>query len=137
MGGSTIQGERKVSVSRTIAAEPSAVFAVLTDPAQHSVIDGSGTVRQPRGNPERLELGSKFAMDMKMGLPYVIRNTVVEYEPDRLIAWRHWGGHRWHRDLRLVHRRHPQGHRADGVAEPPPGLHGEDPRTPRPPRHHG
>jgi uncharacterized protein YndB with AHSA1/START domain len=100
--GDVTRGDRQVSVSRTIAAEPAVVFDVLVDPTKHPVIDGSGTVRQPRGNPERLELGSRFTMGMRMGLPYVIRNTVVEFEPERLIAWRHWGGHRWRYRLEPV-----------------------------------
>lgn len=37
---------------------------------------------------------------MRLGLPYRILNTVVEYEPDRLIAWRHFSGHRWRWQLR-------------------------------------
>jgi uncharacterized protein YndB with AHSA1/START domain len=90
-----IEGDRTVSVRRVIATEPADIYRVLTDPSQHAVIDGSGTVRHVRGNPERLELGSRFTMDMHLGLPYVIRNVVVEYEPDRLLAWRHFGRHRW------------------------------------------
>jgi uncharacterized protein YndB with AHSA1/START domain len=96
------QGPRQVSVSRTIAAEPAAIFAVLADPSKHSVIDGSGTVRQVRGNPEQLSLGAKFSMDMRLGVPYVIKNTVVEFEPDRRIAWRHLGRHRWRYTLEPV-----------------------------------
>ena len=96
-------GNRTVSVSRVIAAPPDVIFAVLADPAKHPLIDGSGTVRQAReGDPEHLELGSTFGMDMKMGLPYRIKNTVVEYEPDRLIAWRHMGRHRWRYELTPV-----------------------------------
>ena len=39
-------------------------------------------------------------MDMKLfGLPYKIRNRVVEFEEGRLIAWRHFGGHRWRYEL--------------------------------------
>jgi hypothetical protein len=86
---------RQVSVSRVIAAEPDAVFAVLADPAKHSIIDGSGTVKQAKGNPERLALGSTFSMGMKMGVPYSTKNTVVEFEDGRLIAWQHFGKHRW------------------------------------------
>ena len=33
------------------------------------------------------------------GLPYTIHNTVVEYDEDRRIAWRHFGGHRWRYQL--------------------------------------
>lgn len=28
-------------------------------------------------------------------MPYTITNRVVEFEEDRLIAWRHFGAHRW------------------------------------------
>jgi hypothetical protein len=45
--------------------------------------------------PERLSLGAKFGMDMKIGLPYKITNEVVEFEEGRLIGWRHFGGHIW------------------------------------------
>ena len=41
------------------------------------------------------------------GLPYKIRNTVVEFDEDRRIAWRHFGGHRW----RYVPRAQPGGTR--------------------------
>lgn len=95
MDDDVISGERQVSVQRRIAAEPAAILDALADPARHPLIDGSGTVREVRGNPERLTLGSTFTMGMRIKVPYSIRNTVVEYEPDRLIAWRHWGGHRW------------------------------------------
>ncbi len=33
------------------------------------------------------------------GLPYRISNSVVEFEQGRLIAWRHFGGHRWRYEL--------------------------------------
>lgn len=93
---------RQVSVSRVIAAPPDAIFAVLTDPSLHPVIDGSGSVQHARGGTQRLELGSTFGMDMRIGLPYRITNTVVEFEPDRLIAWRHFNGHRWRYELEPV-----------------------------------
>ena len=94
--------EQQVSVSRVIDAPPEDIFAVLTDPSQHPVIDGSGTVKAAGSGAERLELGSKFGMKMRMGLPYRIGNTVVEYEPDRLIAWHHPGRHRWRYQLEPV-----------------------------------
>lgn len=90
------KGGRWVSASRTIAAPPERIFDLLADPAKHPLIDGSGTVVSPREQgTERLRLGSRFGMDMKMGVPYRITNKVVEYEESRLIAWRHFGGHRW------------------------------------------
>lgn len=95
--------ERKVSASRIIAASPEQVFDILADPAKHRAIDGSGSVRDTRA-PEgtRLGLGSRFGMTMKLGVPYAITNEVVEFEEGRLIAWRHFGGHRWRWELEPV-----------------------------------
>lgn len=91
---------RQVSVTRRIPASAPEIFALLTDPDKHPILDGSGTVRGARGgNPERLALGSRFAMDMKLGAKYRITNKVVEFEQDRLIAWRHFYGHRWRWEL--------------------------------------
>lgn len=85
-----------VSVTRTILADPQRLFDVIADPAQHPVIDGSGSVRAVRpGGPSRLSLGAKFSMDMHMSANYRIRNTVVEFDEPRLIGWRHFNGHIW------------------------------------------
>jgi uncharacterized protein YndB with AHSA1/START domain len=85
-----------VSESRVIAAPAEAIFAVLADPTQHARFDGSGTVQQARPDaPTKLTLGSSFGMDMRIGVPYRMTNTVVEYEGNRQIAWRHFGGHVW------------------------------------------
>lgn len=97
--------ERQVSVTRTIETTPERIFALLVDPAQHPVLDGSGTVKAARGGSpsgQRLELGSTFGMDMQLGASYKITNTVVEFEEDRLIAWRHFNGHRWRWQLTPV-----------------------------------
>lgn len=90
-----------ISRSITVHARPETIFAVLADPRRHHEIDGSGTVRQSIDGPERLTMGSRFGMSMRMGagLPYRMHNTVVEFEQDRLIAWRHFGGHRWRWEL--------------------------------------
>jgi len=91
---------KSVSVERVIDAPPEKIFDVLADPSQHPVIDGSGMVKHARGEePARLELGSKFGMSMRLGIPYAITNTVVEFDENRLIAWRHIGGHRWRYEL--------------------------------------
>lgn len=76
-----------VSVERIIPAPATDIFAILRDPSRHHEIDGSGTVRDAKGDPVLLELGTSFGMSMKMGLPYSMVSTVVEYEPDRRIAW--------------------------------------------------
>ncbi len=81
--------------SRVVAATPAQIFELLADPAKHPLIDGSGSVVAARGAPRRLALGMKFGMDMRMGANYSILNTVVEFEEGRLIAWRHFNGHRW------------------------------------------
>ena len=88
-----------VSASTEVRASPSTVFAILADPRQHQRIDGSGSVRGSVSGPERLELGSTFAMDMKLGAAYQTKNTVVEFEEDRLIAWKHFAPHRWRYEL--------------------------------------
>ena len=75
------------TVERVIPAPAEAIFALLVDPARHREIDGSGTVRDPKGQSQRLELGSQFGMSMQMGMPYSMVSTVVEYEQDRLLAW--------------------------------------------------
>jgi len=79
------------TVERVIAAPPEAIFAFLVDPAKHREIDGSGTVRDAKGEPQQLVLGSTFGMSMKMGLPYSMVSTVIEYEPNRRIAWQTHG----------------------------------------------
>lgn len=87
---------RSVARTRLIKASPEAVFEVLASPEKHSLIDGSGSVKSTMGGgPPALVLGTKFGMNMKLGVPYKIENTVVEFEANRLIAWRHLGGHRW------------------------------------------
>jgi hypothetical protein len=94
---------KRVSGSRVVRASPEQIFDLLADPSRHVEIDGSGMVQQARGEGSRLELGSKFGMDMKMGpLPYRITNTVVEYGEGRLIAWQHFGKHRWRYELEPV-----------------------------------
>jgi hypothetical protein len=85
-----------ISVDRVVHATPEKIFDLLADPRQHPVIDGSGTVRKTQGSvPTRLSLGSKFGMEMKIGLPYKITNSVVEFIEGKQIAWRHYGGHVW------------------------------------------
>jgi uncharacterized protein YndB with AHSA1/START domain len=99
------------TVERVIAAPPEAIFAYLVDPQKHREIDGSGTVRDAKGASQRLTLGSSFGMSMKMGLPYSMVSTVVEYEENRRIAWqthgptkigKYVGGRIWRYELEPV-----------------------------------
>jgi uncharacterized protein YndB with AHSA1/START domain len=95
--------DRQVSDDRVIAADRQRIFDLLADPTQHPVLDGSGTVTAARpGGPDRLALGERFGMDMKLGAAYRITNTVVEFEEGERIAWRHMSGHRWRYEFRDV-----------------------------------
>ncbi len=75
------------TVERMIPVSPEVIFELLVDPRRHRDIDGSGTVRGARGEPQRLELGSQFGMSMKIGVPYAMVSTVIEFEENRRIAW--------------------------------------------------
>jgi hypothetical protein len=85
-----------VSESKVIPADPQALFDIVADPAMHPRIDGSGSVRELRdGAPERLSLGARFGMAMKLGTRYQVTNTVIEFDEPKRLAWRHFNGHVW------------------------------------------
>jgi uncharacterized protein YndB with AHSA1/START domain len=78
-----------LTVERRIAASPETIFDVLSDATKHCLIDGSGMLQGKRPEaPQRLALGTTFGMSMKMlHLRYSTVNRVVEFEPNRRIAW--------------------------------------------------
>jgi uncharacterized protein YndB with AHSA1/START domain len=76
-----------MSVQRLIPSPPEPIFDLLVDPAGHAEIDGGGTVKGARSGGRRLVLGDRFGMDMHLGTAYSTRNTVVELEENRRIAW--------------------------------------------------
>ncbi len=79
------------------------IFELLATPAQHPVIDGSGTVADVQERtPVRLSQGARFGMRMNWVLRYKILNEVVEFEEGTRIAWRHFGGHIWRYTLAPV-----------------------------------
>ena len=91
------------SAERVIHAPASAIFELLADPAGHERIDGSGSVRGARGGSKRLSLGDTFSVSMKIGLPYVSSNKVIEFEEDRRIAWQQTLGRQiWRYELTPV-----------------------------------
>ena len=94
--------ETSLSVSRVIAAEPQQLFDVVADPSMHHVIDGSGSVRGTRSTSRKLALGEKFTTSMRIGVPYLISNKVVELDEPHRIAWSHIGGWRWRYELEPV-----------------------------------
>ena len=93
-------GNPKIKSARIVVqTSPSVIFSILSNPKRHKDIDGSATVTANVSGPDALVLGSKFGMKMRLGITYWIRNTVVEYRQDELIAWRHLGRWRWRYEL--------------------------------------
>jgi uncharacterized protein YndB with AHSA1/START domain len=90
---------RSVSASRLIPAPASRIFDLLADPRQHARLDGSGSVSSVSDAPVRLSAGSTFSMRMKIGLGYVTKNHVVEFEENRRIAWHHFARFVWRYEL--------------------------------------
>lgn len=82
-----------ISVERVVDAPAEQIFALIADAGKHSSFDGSGTVDHSREASQPLALGSVFGMSMRgrpesLFLPYRTTNTVIEFEPDRRIAWK-------------------------------------------------
>ena len=82
-----------VSVERVINAPAGKIFALLADAGNHASFDGSESVNHASKKSVPLSMGSKFGMAMRgrketLFLPYRTTNTVIEYEPDRRIAWK-------------------------------------------------
>jgi len=84
----------RIEVSRTIQAEPGAIFAVLRDPRGHVAIDASGMLQDVTGDPVSA-VGDGFVVHMDreplrdipaMG-KYDVTVTITTYEQDREIAW--------------------------------------------------
>jgi uncharacterized protein YndB with AHSA1/START domain len=94
--------DRRVTASTVVAAPAGEVFALLANPHRHHEFDGSGTLRGAVSGPDRLALGDRFGMDMKIKLPYRITNRVVELQPDRLIGWCHFSKAVWRYELEAV-----------------------------------
>jgi uncharacterized protein YndB with AHSA1/START domain len=83
----------RLEATRAIAADPAAVFRVLTDPQGHVAIDSSGMLQSATG--ERVSaVGDTFVVhmdrealnDYPLGL-YDVTVKIVTLEPDREIAW--------------------------------------------------
>jgi len=100
------------TVERVIPAPPEQIFNLLADPRRHPDIDGSGSVRNAKEAPDRLSLGARFGMSMKIGVPYSMVSEVIEFEDGRRIAWqtrppsaigaRFGGGRIWRYELEPV-----------------------------------
>ena len=83
----------RIEVSRAIAADPAAIFAVLRDPSGHVAIDASGMLMATTGSAASA-VGDTFVVhmdrdalrDVKLD-EYDVTVTFVTYEQDREIAW--------------------------------------------------
>ncbi|TRW84823.1 polyketide cyclase [Mycolicibacterium sp. 018/SC-01/001] len=83
----------RIEVSRTIAAAPAAIFAVLCDPQGHVAIDATGMLQDADGEPVRAA-GDSFVVhmdrealnDFPMGR-YDVTVEITDFEQDALIAW--------------------------------------------------
>lgn len=79
----------RVAVSRRVGAPAEEVFAVLADPNRHVGIDGSGMLRFAVGAVPVTQVGDRFVLRMhndEMGEDEMT-NHVIEFEPNRRIAW--------------------------------------------------
>jgi uncharacterized protein YndB with AHSA1/START domain len=86
-----VQGDT-VSVERVIKAPAREIFALLADAGRHSSFDGSRTVDHADAPSIPLDLGTTFSMRMRgrpetLFVPYTMNNNVIEFDPDRRIAW--------------------------------------------------
>ena len=82
-----------------IKAPAKVIFDLIANPKSHTIIDGSGMLKGELRAPERLFLGASFGMKMRLGIPYIIKNTVSEFEENKSIAWRHLLRNQWRYEL--------------------------------------
>ena len=82
--------DERYVVTRTIAASPATIFAVLTDPTRHQDTEPGDWVRDAIDTDPVTARGQMFAMNMYLeqaGGHYVMHNVVTEFAEDRTIAW--------------------------------------------------
>lgn len=91
---------KKVSETLTIKAPASKIFDLLCDPKKHLELDGNGQITGLIEAPERLFLGAKFSMNLKVGAKYHVTNTVIIFEENKCVAWKHMARHVWRYDLK-------------------------------------
>jgi uncharacterized protein YndB with AHSA1/START domain len=84
--------EETVSVTLRVAATPEAVFDVLTRPATHPAIDGTGWLTEARETEPITAAGQVFRMRMyHPNHPdgnYEMANRVEVLDPPRAITWK-------------------------------------------------
>ncbi|PPB48515.1 polyketide cyclase [Arthrobacter pityocampae] len=83
--------ETRISATRTIDAPAGAIFDLLSNPAHHAALDGSGMVQSDSKSDRITGVGQTFTMNQKwdkMGGDYQTDNHVVGYDPNKLLAWK-------------------------------------------------
>ena len=78
-----------VTESRVIDAPATRIFSILSNPALHPELDGTGMLRTAVDDKVISKVGDVFSITMvhwDRG-NYVMDNHVVEFEQDRRIAW--------------------------------------------------
>jgi hypothetical protein len=83
----------RLEVQRAIAADPAAIFRVVSDPKGHVAIDSTGMLMSASGEPATA-VGDRFVIhmdrealnDYPLGL-YDVTVRIVTFEQDREIAW--------------------------------------------------
>jgi len=103
-----------VSATTVIDAPAEAIFAVLTDPAKHVAIDGTGWIRETAGRVPLTAVGQVFRMPMyhpnHPNGDYETANLLQVFDAPTAISWKtgydgddgelHFGGWTWRYDLR-------------------------------------
>jgi hypothetical protein len=82
-----------------IKAPAKKIFDFIANPANHTLMDGSGMVTAVWKGPSALYLGAKFGMRMRLGIPYLIKSQVVEFQENKVIAWQHLLHNVWRYEL--------------------------------------
>ena len=91
-----------VGAQITINAPASEIFVIVSNPRMHPEIDGSKMVKGGITGPDQLKLGDTFYMHMSIGIPYVMRNKVVEYKHNEVIGWRPLAHNTWRYELKPI-----------------------------------
>ncbi|GFM20726.1 activator of Hsp90 ATPase 1-like protein [Mycobacterium sp. PO1] len=81
-----------LNVTTDVDAPAPAIFAVLTDPANHAAIDGTGWVRESLDGETLSQLGQIFRIamyhDNHPDGHYEMANKITAYQADRTIGWK-------------------------------------------------
>ncbi len=82
--------DKKLQASKVIAAPADDVFALLSDPNQHTVLDGAGMIQGVEGETGPISgIGQVFTMNMHaddLG-DYRMVNSVTAYVPGARVGW--------------------------------------------------